>query len=322
MKKKKVIVLVGGPSSEHAVSLKTGGKIFEYLDKKKYSASLVCVEKNGTWRFSARTRPISLVAAMQRLLKMRPDIVFIAMHGAFGEDGRIQALLTLLNIPYTGSGVVASATAMDKVLSNYVYEHHGIPVPTYTVVTKNQFPTVSTFPVVVKPVCGGSSIGISVAKNTAELRASLTHAFKESDRVLVQTRITGREITCGVLEDAKGAPFALPPTEIIPQSSHFFDYTAKYIPGRTVEITPAKLSKVLTKKIQNLAQIAHSALGCSGMSRSDFILKGSTFYILETNTIPGMTETSLLPQAAHAAGISFPKMLDGIINAGLRTRIL
>jgi D-alanine-D-alanine ligase len=149
---------------------------------------------------------------------------------------------------------------------------------------------------------------------------ALKRAFKEGERVMVQRFIKGRELTCGILENAKGDAFALPPTEIIPKAAAFFDYKAKYKIGGSTEITPADLPKSIIKKIQAMALKAHKALGCRGMSRSDFILKGSELFILETNTIPGMTKTSLLPQAAKAAGISFPDMLDLIISAGRRRK--
>ena len=249
------------------------------------------------------------------------DFVFIAMHGVFGEDGRIQALLEWINVPYSGSGVLSSAMAMDKGISNDLYRAVGMNVPHYVVFNRNDRKGKYNFeiPAVIKPVDGGSSVGVSIAKSKQEFNKALKKAFKENERLMVQQFIKGREFTCGVLEDRKGRAFALPPTEIIPKSSKFFDYKAKYSVGGSQEITPAHLPKMMTKKMQAMALKAHQVLGCRGMSRSDFILKGSTFYILETNTIPGMTQTSLLPQAAKAAGISFSEMLDLIISAGLRS---
>jgi D-alanine-D-alanine ligase len=194
-------------------------------------------------------------------------------------------------------------------------------VPNYTV-----FDAVSQniikfkIPAVIKPNNGGSSVGVSIVKSKKEFQSEVKKALQVNDSVMVQQFIEGREFTCGILENNEGIPFALPPTEIIPKASKFFDYKAKYKIGGSLEVTPANLSKAMTKKIQSLALNAHVALGCRGISRSDFILKGSTFYILETNTIPGMTETSLLPQAAKAAGISFSEMLDLIISSGLQVR--
>jgi len=254
---------------------------------------------------------------MEHLKQRNFDIVFIAMHGAFGEDGRMQALLEWVGLPYTGSRVASSAMAINKEIANTLYSANGMRVPHFSVVDKNIKKYPISLPVVIKPVNGGSSVGVSVVKTKKELTGAITNALREDDRAMMQEYIQGREFTCGVLEDKNGKPFVLPPTEILPKSSSFFDYKAKYKVGGSLEITPAHLPKAQTKELQKLALRAHRILGCSGMSRSDFILKGKTFFILETNTIPGMTQTSLLPQAAKAAGIDFPALLDLIINAGL-----
>jgi D-alanine-D-alanine ligase len=311
-----IAVICGGPSTEHEVSLHTAKMIMESLDHKKYKSTLVTIKKSGLWEFGSN-KSVDIGRVLNELKSF--DFVFIAMHGVFGEDGRIQALLEWIGVPYSGSGVLSSAMAMDKGISNDLYRTLGMNVPRYAVLNKNYQKEKYNFqiPAVVKPVDGGSSVGVSIVKSKGELQKVLKNAFKESERIMVQQFIKGREFTCGILEDNKGRAFALPPTEIIPKSSIFFDYKAKYNIGGSQEITPANLSKEMTKKMQAMALKAHKALGCRGMSRSDFILKGSTFYILETNTIPGMTQTSLLPQAAQVAGISFSEMLDLIIFAGL-----
>ena len=283
------------------------------LDKNKYNSVLIVIEKDGKWKFGDK-KSVDLGNALQ-ILKAY-DFAFIAMHGTFGEDGRIQALLEWANIPYSGSGVLGSAMAMDKEISNERYKAVGLNVPRYVIL--KDFKSGIKVPVVVKPVDGGSSVGVSIVKAKVDFKRAMKKAFGESSRIMVQEFIRGRELTCGVLEDKFGKPFALPPTEIIPKTSAFFDYKAKYTVGGSMEITPVRLSSALTKKLQRMALEAHRALGCGGMSRSDFILKGTKFYILETNTIPGMTKTSLLPQAAKAAGINFSSMLDLIIKAGLR----
>ena len=314
MKKRlKVAVLCGGPSSEYEVSLNSGRMVLNNLNKNKYNPALVRIGKDGKWQFGDR-KGIDLGDALQKLKTY--EFVFIAMHGAFGEDGRIQALLEWVGIPYSGSNVLSSAMAMDKEISNVCYETIGLAVPQYFV--PRNFKTNLKIPVVVKPVDGGSSVGVSIVKSKTDLNNAMKKAFRESNRIMVQEFIRGRELTCGVLENKAGKAFALPPTEIIPKASSFFDYKAKYKVGGSIEITPARLSSALTKEIQRMALEAHTVLGCGGMSRSDFILKGTKLYILETNTIPGMTQTSLLPQAAKAARIDFPSMLDLIINAGLR----
>ena len=314
----KIAVVCGGPSSEHEVSLNTAKMIMGSLDRKKYKPMLVTIKKSGLWEFGSK-KPVSIGSAMSELKKF--DFVFIAIHGVFGEDGHIQALLEWINIPYSGSGILSSAMAMDKGISNDLYRAIGMYVPRYAVFHRSSQTKEQKFeiPAVIKPVDGGSSVGVSVVRSNGEFQKALKKAFKENERVMVQQFIKGREFTCGILEDNKGRAFALPPTEIIPKSSKFFDYKAKYNIGGSQEITPAHLLKEMTKKMQAMALSAHEALGCRGMSRSDFILKGLTFYILETNTIPGMTQTSLLPQAAKAAGIDFPEMLDLIVSAGLRS---
>jgi D-alanine-D-alanine ligase len=315
----KILVLAGGPSSEHEVSLRTAQMVIKNLNKRKYEASLAMITKDKKWQFYPEKRQIHMGEALKRVTPADFDFVFIAMHGPFGEDGRIQSVLEWAGVPYSGSGIVSSSMAMDKEITNVLYDTHGLRVPNYTVVRKQTGgPFKTKFPVVVKPVNGGSSVGVSIAKNPIELRKAIAHAFKEDDRVMLQEYIKGREITCGILEGSDGRPFALLPTEIIPKVASFFDYKAKYKIGGSLEITPARLSPAKLKEAQTLAIKAHQLLGCRGMSRSDFILKGSKFYILETNTIPGMTETSLLPQAAKALGIEFTNMLDLIIDAGLR----
>jgi len=315
----KIAVVCGGPSSEHEVSLKTAKMILGSLSRSKYTPTLVTIMKSGLWEFGS-AKPVDIGQALKEIRAF--DFVFIAMHGVFGEDGRIQALLEWVNVPYSGSGVLSSAMAMDKGISNDAYRAIGMNVPRYVTFNKNSRDKEYTFeiPAVIKPIDGGSSVGVSIVRSKGEFQKALKKAFKESERVMAQQFTKGREFTCGVLENNKGVAFALPPTEIVPKSSKFFDYKAKYNTGGSLEITPAKISKSMTKNMQAMALTAHKSLGCRGMSRSDFILKRSTFYILETNTIPGMTKTSLLPQAAKAANISFPDMLDLIIAAGQRRK--
>ena len=317
----RVLVLSGGPSSEHEVSLHSARLVLKNLDRRKYEPSLVKIEKNGRWKFDSG-RSLNVGDAMKRMATPKFDFVFIALHGSFGEDGRVQALLEAIRLPYSGSGILSSAMTMNKHVSNTLYDASGLSVPDYIVVDKETVGKSMRFrlPAVVKPVEGGSSVGISIVKIKKALRSALAKAFKEDDRVMVQKYINGREFTCGVLDGKDGEPFALPPTEIIPKTSSFFDYRAKYEKGGSLEITPPQLPKSQIKALQVQALAAHKVLGCRGMSRSDFMMSGGKFYILETNTIPGMTQTSLLPQAAQVAGVNFPAMLDLIIKAGLRAK--
>jgi D-alanine-D-alanine ligase len=309
LKKLRVLVLCGGPSTEHEVSLKTAKIVLGNLDRTKYIPEICVIDKEGSWKIGNQPA-IDITEALKKVKKF--DFVFIAMHGAFGEDGRIQAFLEWIGMPYSGSGVASSAMAMDKNVSNILYAAHGLRVPKYIIVDENTTKQAIRFPppFVIKPIDGGSSVGVSIVKNKNE--------FEIYGRAMIQEYKAGREFTCAVIEDAKGNPFALPPTEIIPRGATFFDYHAKYEVGGSTEITPPQLPIKRIKELQKLALDAHQILGCSGISRSDFILSKGKFYILETNTIPGMTETSLLPQAAAVAGIDFRTLLDMIIAAGLR----
>lgn len=308
-----IAVVCGGESSEYEVSLNTGRMVLANLDRRKYRPMLVTIQKNGRWRFG-NEKAIAIGDAIKKLKHF--SLVFVAIHGTFGEDGRLQALLEWVGVPYTGSDVLSSAMAMDKQISNVLYAASGLRVPHYAVIEKDEVTDIK-IPFVIKPVSGGSSVGISIVKSRKDLWPSLRKAFREGQRVMIQEYIRGREFTCGVLESEDGKPFALPPTEIIPKTSSFFDYRAKYRVGGSLEITPPRLPKEKIWELQRLALAAHRILGCRGMSRSDFMLRGSVFYILETNTIPGMTETSLLPQEAKAAGITFSFMLDLIVAASL-----
>lgn len=308
-KKKRIAIIVGGPSQEYEISLKTGEMVEKNLDKKKFNAFKVKIEKDGRW-------PITI-----EKLKERADIAFVAMHGKYGEDGQIQSLLETFQIPYTGSNPVASALAMDKIKTMDILQRHGYFVPEYFTAQKNnsalKWDNVKkiNLPAIIKPVDGGSSVGISVIRSWSELPQALAKVFQCSDSAIIQRYIAGKELSCGILE-INNSTIPLLPTEIIPCKANFFDYQSKYEDGGSREITPPKLPKPLIKKIQQAALGAHKMLGCSGMSRTDMILgTDENLHILELNTIPGLTETSLLPQAAEKMGINFPKLLEIIIDS-------
>ncbi len=312
MKEKlRVALLMGGPSAEHEVSLSSGEVIGNHLDKDKYEVIPVVVSKSGEWPFEIGE------------LKEMADVAFIAMHGEYGEDGTVQEELRDAEIPYTGSDVLSSALAMNKILSGRLLASHGIDVPEFIVVQKHEKTPGSLggldFPVVVKPADRGSSVGITIARTMDELVPALRNAFGFSRDVMIQEFIPGREVTCAVLDDGAGEAFPLPPTEIIPRSGSMFDYNAKYTPGASEEITPARLHDDALSVIQETALIAHRAVGASGMSRTDMIIgDDDRLYVLEINTIPGMTPTSLLPQAARVHGLTLSELFDRIIEAGLR----
>ncbi len=311
--KLRVAVLVGGPSSEYDVSLKTGGQIITNLDREKYQVREIVISKNGHWP----VKPAEI--------KKKFDVVLIAMHGEYGEDGTVQKMLDKYRIKYTGSGVKASAIGMDKVLSSRIFAKAGLKIPKFSLLKIKKGSLVPSdarqsmfhLPVVVKPTDRGSSAGTTVAKKIQELLPAIQEAAKFSENIMVQQYIVGREFTCGVMEVKKKLK-VLPPTEIVPKLRGFFDYYSKYTSGASREITPPRISRKEIKKIQMMALRAHRAIGAKGMSRTDFMQdENGKFYVLEINTIPGMTATSLLPQEAKVAGIEFPKLLDLIIASAL-----
>ena len=299
-KKTKIVVLMGGKSSEHDISVISGNEVVKNLDKKKYLAIPVVISKEGK--------------GFDRINKNKPDIVFIALHGKFGEDGTVQGMLELLGIPYTGSGVLASSIGMDKLMFRKLMHAEGITSPDYFVVNKNEkVRKLFKPPYFVKPFDGGSSVGVSIVKKGKELENALKLVFRYSETAIVEEFVEGLEVTCGVLGNDN--PVALPVTEIHPIKGDFFDYKSKYKENGSEEITPARISKKMTEEVRGLAVKIHKLVGARGFSRVDFILqKGKTPIVLEINTIPGMTPMSLLPKAAAAAGITYPQLLDRIIG--------
>jgi D-alanine-D-alanine ligase len=252
----------------------------------------------------------------------KPDVALIALHGRFGEDGTIQGMLELLEIPYAGSGVLSSALVMDKIMSRKVMICDGIPMPDGIALEPSAVPKAVIgeveqrigYPVVVKPNRQGSTIGLSIAKNHDELIAAIDLAYKYDSSVLLEQFIEGTEITVPIIgnNDLR----VLPIVEIVPKSG-FYDYHAKYTQGETDEIVPARLPDVLYKRAEEIAVMCHKSLGCRGMSRTDMIVSGDDIYVLEVNTIPGMTPTSLLPLSAKSAGIEFSRLLDMLIGFAL-----
>lgn len=307
MAKMRLALIAGGKSSEREVSLKSSAQVYEALDKSKYDI-----------------RRYDPLTDLGRIVQDAPELqaALIIMHGRGGEDGAMQGFLDLLEIPYQGSGVLASAMAMDKELSKVLYQMAGLKVPNAMGFGRKKPPTPAEIeaalglPVVIKPATEGSSIGITLARTLEELKEGLAMAFHYDSQVLVEEFIQGTEVTGAVLgnRDLK----ALPLVEIIPAEHYtFFDYDAKYQPGASKEICPARLSPELTEKAQHCALKAREALGCRGYSRTDMIVRDGKVYVLETNTIPGMTATSLFPQAAKAAGLEFPALLDELIRLAL-----
>src|SRR3989344_4880306 len=300
-KKVKVAVLMGGKSQEHEISLISGREVAKNLNPKKYIVTRIVIPKTGFDIFL----PTKLKGA---------DLVFIALHGPNGEDGTIQGFLELLGIPYTGSGILASTIGMDKIYSRKIFTQLGLNTPNYVLISKEgkslNLKNLK-FPLFIKPSDQGSSVGVSKAKNIKELKLGLKEAFKYSQSAIVEEYLQGIEVTGAVL--GNNNPKALPLIEIVPKKD-FFDFEAKYEPSLTDEIVPARISKSLTKKAQSAALEAYKSIGCRGFGRVDMIIKGEKVYVLEINTIPGLTPVSLFPKAAKAAGISYSQLLDKIID--------
>lgn len=297
LKRKKIGVLMGGTSSEREISLKTGRSIYKALKEEGYKAAAIDVGKN----------------IVSDLKKKKIDLAFIALHGPLGEDGTIQGLLEVLGIPYTSSGVLASALAMDKEKTKEVFLAYNIPTPAWQVVKKGQTPKIRKFPVVVKPVRQGSAVGVSIIDKPAQLSQALRQSFRYDDKTMIEQYIAGIELTVGVLNNRP-----LPVIRIIPQNK-FYDFESKYAPGGSQHLIPAGIPAAAEKKARLLGLAAHQALGCRGATRVDMILdKQGRLFVLEVNTIPGMTGTSLLPDAAKAVGYSFNALVLAILqDAGL-----
>lgn len=308
MKKIRLALLSGGVSSEREVSLNSGEQVFEALNKDKYDIT----------RYDPKTDLGKLVTEADNL-----DAALIILHGPFGEDGTVQGLLDLLDIPYQGAGVLGSATAMNKLVSKQCYDRKHIPTPDYlsfialSDVKAEKIVEKLGLPLVIKPACAGSSVGMTIVKDLKDVKEAAALAFTHDDCIIIEKYIKGIELTCGVL--GNDTLEALPVIEIIPGEGHdFFDYQAKYVAGETSEICPARIDEALTKSVQELAVKSHQALFLKGYSRTDMILRGNDLFVLETNTIPGMTATSLYPQSAQVAGYSFGQLLDKLIELSIQ----
>jgi D-alanine-D-alanine ligase len=303
----RIALISGGWSGEREISLKSGDAVYLALDKQKYDVT----------RYDPRDDLGALMRDRESI-----DIAFILLHGKFGEDGCIQGFLDLMGIPFVGSGVLPSALALNKRVAKQLYRGNGLKVVDDVIVNRDrEYPIAQIMETlgpstVVKPVAEGSSLGMSICHTKEELSRGLQSAFQYDEEVLVERYIKGREITCAVLGNKSLE--ALPLIEIVPNPEYaFFDYEAKYKPGATREICPAPLSEEQTEKAQSYAKRAHEALGCRVWSRTDMMVEGEDIYVLETNTIPGMTETSLVPLAAKTAGLSLSELLDRLIELSL-----
>ena len=307
MAKLRLALIAGGVSAEREVSLRGAAGVEQALNRDRYEVV----------RYDPATDLARIAADAANI-----DAAFILLHGVHGEDGTIQGFLDLLGIPYQGAGVLGSALAMDKNLAKVMYRLAGLPVAPWVMVEpgdlrdSGRIESAVGLPCVVKPVRQGSSIGMSIVRTRDQLPAALELALRHDGEVMVEAFLKGRELTAGVLGNSELT--ALPLIEIIPDSRFdFFNYEAKYQPGATREVCPAPVSETVRARAQDYAVRAHRSLQLRGYSRTDMILVGEELYLLETNTIPGMTPTSLLPQAAAEAGLPFAALLDRLIELAL-----
>lgn len=315
---KTVAVIMGGASSEHDISMMSGMNVVHALAG-KYDVRPIVVTPTGTWLVGKKGEATGYVDALRGV-----DVVFNATHGEWGEDGKLQALLAGFHIKHTGSKTVASALAMHKPRANTVLKKAGLATPFEKVFQKESYNetrairdihTMSAPPWVIKPASRGSSIGVSIARTMGELPQAIATAFAIDDTVVAQEYIEGRELTCGVLEKFEGkAHFALPPVEIIPpENAEFFSRDVKYN-GATREVCPAPFYGAMLASIRETAVKAHIALGCSQYSRTDMILKGKKLYVLEVNTLPGLTSESLFHKSASAMGLGFEQLVEHLVE--------
>jgi len=302
---KRIGVIAGGVSPEREVSLKSGRAVFSALKGRGYDAVFIDAAEG----------------MCETLRREGVEVAFLALHGGWGEDGSVQGMLEVMGIPYTGSGVLASALAMDKEASKKIFQHHGLNIPRYVAVGAGDrsgaadvsppFPA----PWVVKPSREGSSVGVSVISTEEELEDAVREALAYGGRVVVEDFVEGREVHVGILGDS-----VLGGVEVRP-GGRFYDYHAKYTPGMTEYILPPEIDGETLKRVEDTALRAHKALGCEGATRVDLIVdEADTPCLLEVNTIPGMTETSLLPKIAALAGYDFPSLIEAIILDALNRR--
>jgi len=348
MKKLRVLVLFGGRSAEHEISLISAANVLRHLDPKKYEAVPVYIDRRGRWLLQDRARLMhghelkpaladsrevlldterALVPTRSGARNSSIDVVFPVLHGPFGEDGTVQGLLELADLPYVGCGVLASAVGMDKEISYRLAAGAGIPVPAFFTLTRGRWKKETArvnaqaarlgYPVFVKPARLGSSVGISKVAGKGGLARAMEVAFLYDDKVIVEKGIQAREIECAVLGDAEDAQVSLPGEVVTSQKHDFYSYSAKYLDpqGAALKI-PAALTKAQTKTVQDLALRAFKTLDCYGLSRVDFLMDKRTgrFYFGEVNTLPGFTPHSLYPQLFQASGLSFPKLLDRLVQ--------
>jgi D-alanine-D-alanine ligase len=306
----KVVVLKGGPSLERQVSLRSGARVEDALERLGHEVVSIDVGSD----------------LVEQLEAARPDVAFIALHGRGGEDGTVQELLEIVGIPYTGSGLLACMRAIDKVLTKHLLQSAGLPTPEFFAFSETAFrelgaadalPAIEerlAFPIVVKPAAQGSALGVKFARTAEDVPAALVAAFSYDSRVLLERHVDGRDVAVSILDGPDG-PEALPIVEAVPRDEDFYDFEARYEIGRTDFVCPAELSEELTRRTQEIALATYELLGCRGFARVDLMIEDGSGepLVLEVNAIPGLTETSLLPMAAEAAGMAFDELIERLL---------
>jgi D-alanine-D-alanine ligase len=308
----RVAVLKGGRSLERQVSLRSGARVQDALERLGHQAIPIDVGSD----------------LVSQLTTHRPEVAFVALHGSDGEDGTVQELLEVVGVPHTGSGISACIRASDKVLAKHAMRDRGIPTPDFYAFNETALGALGAaqalpaiedrleFPIVVKPARQGSALGIKFARTAADVPTALVAAFSYDRKVLLERYIDGRELAVSVLEE-NSTPVVLPIVEAVPEQEDFYDFEARYEIGRTRFVCPAELDEEVTTRAGEIALETYGLLGCAGFARVDLMLEAATgeLYVLEVNPIPGLTETSLLPLAAEAAGISFDELVERVLAA-------
>jgi len=327
----RVGIVAGGMSSEHEISCISAGGVLSAIDRTLFDPVLIGITKEGDWVTPLPDQPLSIVdgtlpeissgtVAYAEELMENLDVLFPILHGPYGEDGTFQGLCEMLGMPYVGSGVLASAVAMDKSFAKPIFASHGLGIADGVVVTSADSIDVShlSFPVFVKPARGGSSRGTSKVKSAAEVRDAVLEALKFDSKVMIESAVIGREIECAVLE-VDGVPTASPLTEVkIIGNREFYDFEAKYLDGSTNFVDPIDLPVPVYKEIQESAVKAFEALGCEGLARVDFFYADGKIVINEINTMPGFTATSVFPKLWQQAGVSYTDLITRLIRSALK----